>query len=164
MGGINFVFYLTRLSKILFQHLINTENFEKFYLFFFFFPQLSLWNTHCVLHLQHRPIQASPISRTRPFVARSDCTGQCRLEGVYWMVGWGLARKCSCETGNSWKEKASVSTGEGAAMRPLRGQLGFFLFCNHFTWIGAKHELVHSTSHRLSDCSMPGVVQVLVVQ
>lgn len=48
----------------------------------------------------------------------------------------------------------------GAAIRPLRDQLGLFLLCRHFRGVGAADELVQAVSYGLSDCCMPGAAPV----
>lgn len=47
------------------------------------------------------------------------------------------------------RKKAEFPCGErqGAAIRPLRGQLRFSCSVDHFSGMGAKHELGHSTSY-----------------
>ena len=59
------------------------------------------------------------------------------------------------------RKKAEFPCGErqGAAIRLLRGQLGFSCSVDHFSGMGAKHEL-----YRLSDCCVSGGVQVLAVK
>ena len=60
----------------------------------------------------------------------------------WWVGDWPERAAVKLEIPGRKKPEFPYGEEEGAAIRPIRNQLEFFLLCTSFQWNGNRHELV----------------------
>ena len=70
-----------------------------------------------------------------------DSAGQ-REFAEWWVGDWPERAAVKLEIPGRKKPEFPYEEGQGAAIRPIKSQLEFFLLCTSFQWNGNRHELV----------------------